>query len=91
MVFGELGEDFAVKLNVCFFKLMNELAVGNIVLARRRVNFDVPEFAEITLLFSAIMKRVSACVEQRFARGAFFCFALPTKPLRLAKDFSASF
>ena len=90
-MFGKLSEDFSVEFDVRVFERSDEFAIRYVVFAGGRVNFDVPEFTKIALLFSAVMKRVDARMEQRFARGTLFCFALPTKPLCLAKDFPAAF
>ncbi len=91
MFFGKLGKHFAVKQHRIFFELVHERAVGDAVGARGGVDFDIPKCPHIPLFFAAVVECVAPRVKQRLFCGAFFGLALPTKPLRLAKDVSAAF
>mgnify|MGYP001591403543 CR=1 FL=1 len=54
MGLGELGEDFAVKVNVGFFEAGDEAIIGNAVKSGGGADLDLPEAAEIPFLFAPV-------------------------------------
>src|SRR4051812_10111189 len=78
---GDVREHLAVELDAGLLQAMHELAVRHALLARRGVDADDPETAEVTLLVAAVAVRVPIRLEQRLLRALVAGMRLPAEPL----------
>lgn len=83
---GELGEDFSVELDVATLEVENESAIARPEWAHASVDADVPERAEIALLFPAIHARMLARLEDRFVRACHLRLSSPHEALRALEE-----
>ena len=89
-VFGEVGEDLAVDLDIGFLELIDQLRVADAVLAGGRVDLDRPKISESPFLFLSIGELKAPGVKRRFFGLAEFRFTGPQKALRVfQKSFAA--
>ena len=63
IVHSEIGKDLAVHVYIGFMKTIHQTAVRNVVHSGGSVDSGDPEFSEITFLFAAMGKSVSAGTE----------------------------
>ena len=90
-MFGELGEDFSVQLDIRFFKAVYQLAVRYSVYSGCGVYFYLPQGSHISLFLSPVVEGVQSSVKQGFSGHSFFGFSAMAKTLDLFKDISPSF
>jgi hypothetical protein len=69
---GELGQDFAIKINLVLLEEGNEFAVRETQGADGSVDLDIPESAEVILFIAAIAEGVSSGMGNRYLGLAFF-------------------
>ena len=71
IVFGEVGEDFAVNQNVFLFHRAHEFGVGETFCIEDGVDFDYPFAAACTFFVAAVAESIGSCVKDGFLGGAF--------------------
>lgn len=89
LAFGELGEHFAVEVNLFLFQGGDELAVRKTERSDGGVDFDSPEAAEVALFIAPMIKSVFAGVEQGDLGFALFLGAAEAVALNRAQNAAA--
>ncbi len=72
MLCGELGEDFTINLDACFFECPHEFAIGDAVQTGGGVDLDFPELAGGALFLVIVLEAVDASMQESFTGGALF-------------------
>src|SRR4029450_9364898 len=78
---GDVSEHLAVELDAGLLQTVHELAVRHALLARRGVDANEPETAEVPLLVAAVAVRVRIRLEQRLLGALVTGMRLPAEPL----------
>src|SRR5215204_2709411 len=78
---GDVREDLAVELDAGLLQAVHELAVRHALLARRGVDANDPETAEVALLVPAVAVRVRVRLEQSLLGALVAGMRLPAEPL----------
>lgn len=79
MLYGEFGEDFAVKLDAFFLLNIDESRIGETVFAKCIVETDNPEASKRALLGASVAVGVFARLHDSFFGGAVVCLAAPAE------------
>lgn len=91
MIGGEVGEDFAVKLDIGFFEPTDKFAVGKAILDRTGADFDLPVAAGVAFLLATVFELKSPGMQECFLGGAILVLAAPGKPLGMFEQVLAAF
>ncbi len=83
LISGEVGEDFAVQINVGFFEAVDEFAIGKTIEDGTGADLDLPETAGVAFFLSAVFKLKTPRMQERFFGGAVLVLAAPHKPFRM--------
>src|SRR5579884_698029 len=70
IVYGDVGEDFAIQIDACLLEAVDELAVGDLQRAAGGIDAHNPKRAEIALLEAAADVAVTERFFDGFLRGA---------------------
>ena len=89
-MFGELGHNFSVQLNVHFFEAVYQFAVRYSVSSRGGVYFYLPQGSHISLFLPSVVESVQSGVEQSFSGHSLFGFSAMAKALNLLKGIPPS-
>ena len=90
-MFGELGHNFPVQLNVCLFEIIYQPAVRYSISSCGGVYFYLPQGSHISLFLPSVVESVQSGVKQSFSSHSFFGFSAMAKALNLFKDIPPSF
>ncbi len=71
-MFGEIGEDFSVELNVFLFEGAHKFTVGSSLVFQGRTDLNVPESFEIILLVFSVREGVFPGVDDCFVCRSLF-------------------
>lgn len=89
-MFGELGQNFPVQLDIRPFEIVCQFAVRYSAGSGSGVYFHLPQSPHISLFLSSVVKGVQAGVKQGFSGHSFFGFSAMAKTLNLFKDIPPS-
>lgn len=89
-MFGELGHNFSIHLDIGLFEIVYQLAVGNSVGSGSGVYFYLPQGSHISLFLPPVVEGVQSGVKQSFSGHSFFGLSAMAKTLNLFKDISPS-
>ena len=89
VVFCKSGECFAVYRNVVLFESVDKARVGETEWAYGGVDAKSEEAAELTLLGTAVAKRVYTCLFDSNLRDALLALAIKAVALHLLQDVAA--
>lgn len=89
-MFGQVGQDLAVDLDIGLLELIDEPGVGEAMFAGSGVDLDGPELAEFALFLFAVGELEAPGMQGRFLGLAVFGFAGPQKALRVLEKFLAA-
>lgn len=90
-MFGELGQNFPVHLDIGLFEIIYKFAVGNAVYSGSGVYLHLPQGSHISLFLPSVVEGVQSGVKQGFSGHSFFGLSAMAKPLNLLKDIPPSF
>ena len=90
-MFGELGHNFPVQLNVRLFEIIYQPAVRYSISSCGGVYLYLPQSPHTSLFLSSVVEGVQSGVEQSFSGHSLFGFSAMAKALNLFKDISPSF
>ena len=90
-VLGQVGEYFTVEFDVGFFEAVDKAVVGDALHASGGADLNLPEAAEVTFLFSTVVKLVRPSMKQGFFSLAVLGTARPHKTLRVLKKIFSAF
>ena len=88
---GQIGEDFAVEINVGFLETGDELVVRKTFGSSGGTNLDLPEATGETLLFAAVIELESPGMQKRLLGLAVFVLSAPHKTFRMFEQILSSF
>ena len=89
-MFGELGHNFPVQLNVRFFETVYQFAVRYSIGLGSGVYLHLPQSSHISFFLSSVVESVQTGVKQGFSGHSFFGFSAMAKSLNLLKDIPPS-
>ena len=90
-MFGELGHNFPVQLNVRFFEAVYQLAVRHPAYSSGGVYLYLPQSSHISFFLPSVVESVQSGVKQGFSGHSFFGFSAMAEALNLFKDIPPSF
>ena len=90
-MFGELGHNFPVHLDIGLFEIVYKFAVGNTVYSGSGVYLYLPQGSHISFFLPPVVEGVQSGVKQGFSGHSLFGFSAMAKPLNLLKYVSPSF
>jgi len=89
-MFGELGHNFPVQLNVRLFEIVYQFAVRYSAYSCGGVYLYLPQGSHISLFLPSVMEGVQSGVKQGFSGHSFFGFSAMAEALNLFKDIPPS-
>ena len=89
-MFGELGHNFPVQLDIRLFEIIYQFAVRDSVGSGNGIYLYLPQGSHISLFLSPVVEGVQSGVKQGFSGHSFFGFSAMANSLNLLKDIPPS-
>src|SRR5512139_2033470 len=63
---GDIGQYFAIQIDLCLFQTVHEYAVAHALLTGSRIDTSDPQRTELTLALTTVTVGILACLHHRF-------------------------